>query len=134
VTVTIDSDDRTVRVAVADVGPGIAPEHLDHLFDRFYKADPSRPRSSGSGLGLAIARENARLHGGDVTVVSASTAFGARSPAGGGTVFTVVLPRRSAPPEGDEAAPAVAPPLPTGDEAVTTGRLTAIEAPRRRRR
>ena len=125
VTVTIDADDRTVRVAVADVGPGIAPEHLAHLFDRFYKADPARPRRSGSGLGLAIARENARLHGGDVTVVS---------PAGGGTVFTVVLPRRSAPPEGDEAAPAVALPLPAGDEAVTTGRLTAVEGPRRRRR
>ncbi len=125
VTVTIGSDERSVRLAVSDAGPGIPPEHLPHLFDRFYKADPSRPRSSGSGLGLAIARENARLHGGDVTVVSERTR---------GTVFTVVLPRRSEPPAADGAAPVVAPPLPAGDEAVTTGRLTAIDVPRRRRR
>ena len=77
---------------VADGGPGIAPEHLASVFERFYKADPSRPRSAGSGLGLAIARENARLHGGDVTVANRP---------GAGAVFTVVLPRTrppSAPP------------------------------------
>jgi two-component system sensor histidine kinase MtrB len=56
-----------VQVAVSDQGPGVAVEHLPHIFDRFYKADPSRSFVGGSGLGLAIARENARLLGGDLT-------------------------------------------------------------------
>ena len=70
-----------VEVRVADRGPGIAPEHLPHLFDRFYKADPSRT-TGGSGLGLAIARENALLLGADLTV---------RSVLGAGTEFCLVL-------------------------------------------
>jgi two-component system sensor histidine kinase MtrB len=90
-----------VIVVVKDAGSGIAPDHLDRVFDRFYKADPARPGGRGSGLGLAIARENARLHGGDLTVAS---------PPGSGATFTLRLPRR------------VAEPLPAGDPTVTTGR------------
>jgi len=71
-----------VDVRVTDRGPGIAPEHLPHLFDRFYKADSARA-SGGSGLGLAIARENTRLLGGDLTV---------RSVLGTGTEFRLTLP------------------------------------------
>ena len=56
-------------VEVEDQGLGMTPEHLEHIFDRFYKADPSRT-GSGSGLGLAIALENARLLGGDIEVWS----------------------------------------------------------------
>jgi signal transduction histidine kinase len=56
-------------VDVADAGPGIVPEHLPHIFERFYKADSART-SAGSGLGLAIALENARLLGGDISVSS----------------------------------------------------------------
>jgi len=56
-------------VDVADAGPGIAPEHLPHVFERFYKADSARA-GAGSGLGLAIARENARLLGGNISVSS----------------------------------------------------------------
>ncbi|MDQ6797450.1 MAG: ATP-binding protein, partial [Actinomycetota bacterium] len=66
VRVEVGVGEEEVTVAVHDSGPGIAPEHAAHLFERFYKADPARSRSSGSGLGLAIARENARLHGGEV--------------------------------------------------------------------
>jgi two-component system, OmpR family, sensor histidine kinase MtrB len=67
-------DDVRVRVGrdvveVSDDGPGIAPEHLPHLFERFYKSDPSRT-GRGTGLGLAIAHENALLLGGDLEVWS----------------------------------------------------------------
>ena len=102
VEVTVSADDDRVALAVSDAGDGIAEIHLPHVFDRFYKADPARSRSDGSGLGLAIARENARLHGGDVTASSR----------GRGTTFTLVLPRRSAPPDEDGAPPAVAQSLP----------------------
>jgi signal transduction histidine kinase len=61
---------RLVAVSVRDHGPGIPIEHLPHIFDRFYKADPSRSSSRGSGLGLAIARENARLLGGDIAATN----------------------------------------------------------------
>lgn len=54
----------TPGVEVRDTGPGIAAEHAPHLFDRFYRGDPSRPRAEGSGLGLAIARAAAEAHGG----------------------------------------------------------------------
>lgn len=68
---------------VADSGPGIRPEVLPHIFDRFYKADAARTRSAGSGLGLAITLENVRLHGGTVRAGNLSS---------GGAVFTVEIP------------------------------------------
>jgi len=56
-------------VAVEDTGIGVPPEHREHIFDRFYRADPARSRAEGgAGLGLAIARQIARLHGGDLTL------------------------------------------------------------------
>ncbi|WP_328301592.1 HAMP domain-containing histidine kinase [Streptomyces sp. NBC_00435] len=70
-------------VEVADSGPGIAPEVLPHIFDRFFKADAARTRSTGSGLGLAITLENVRLHGG--------TLHAANGPAGG-ALFTLDMP------------------------------------------
>jgi signal transduction histidine kinase len=72
-----------IQITVTDSGPGISLEHLPHIFDRFYKADPSRASSRGSGLGLAIARENARLLGGDLAVTNAP---------GGGARFVLTLP------------------------------------------
>lgn len=68
---------------VRDHGPGIPPDALEHIFERFYKADKARVRSEGSGLGLSIAFENAHIHGGELT--------GANHP-GGGAVFTLRLP------------------------------------------
>ena len=64
VAVRVGRDGSGAFVEVTDHGPGIAPEHLEHLFERFYKADPART-GRGTGLGLAIALENARLLGGD---------------------------------------------------------------------
>ena len=60
-----------VTVTVTDDGEGILPGELEHVFDRFYRADRSRMRSSGgSGLGLAIARQLVLAHGGDMWVQS----------------------------------------------------------------
>jgi signal transduction histidine kinase len=69
VNVKVGRDGTRAFVEVVDQGPGIPPEHVPHLFERFYKADPSRS-GPGSGLGLAIAQENARLLGGEIEVWS----------------------------------------------------------------
>jgi two-component system, OmpR family, sensor kinase len=77
----IDSADAWLRVR--DQGEGIAPEHLPKLFDRFYRADPSRSRrTGGAGLGLAICRQIAEDHGGTIEVTSEP---------GRGSVFTLRL-------------------------------------------
>jgi signal transduction histidine kinase len=82
VRILVRRDGLRAFLEVSDRGPGIPSEHLPHVFERFYKADPSRT-GTGSGLGLAIARENARLLGGDIRVWSE---------AGVETRFTVMLP------------------------------------------
>ncbi|MGW0833025.1 ATP-binding protein [Streptomyces prunicolor] len=84
VRVSVRLEDDELVIAVRDHGPGIPEDVLPHVFDRFYKASASRPRSEGSGLGLSIALENARFHGGGITA--------ANSPEGG-AVFTLRLPR-----------------------------------------
>ncbi|MFH8797213.1 ATP-binding protein [Streptomyces sp. NPDC017941] len=83
VTVRVSARAGVLLVEVRDEGPGIADDVLPHVFDRFYKADSARSRSSGSGLGLAITQENVRLHGGTIR---------ARNAPGGGALFTVELP------------------------------------------
>ena len=79
-----------IEVTVSDTGPGIPAQHLDRVFERFYRVDPSRSREQGgSGLGLAISRSIAETQGGTLT---------ASSREGGGATFTLLLPR-SGPPE-----------------------------------
>jgi signal transduction histidine kinase len=71
VDVTMEVVGEAVRVSVQDNGPGLAPEALVHVFDRFWRADPSRSRAAGgSGLGLAIARGIVEAHGGRIWVES----------------------------------------------------------------
>src|SRR4051812_5130971 len=84
------SDD--VRIAVLDRGPGVQPDRIDRIFDRFFMADPSR--RGGSGLGLAIAAENAALLGGTLR---------ARNRDGGGLEVELVLPVTEPLPRGDHA-------------------------------
>ena len=81
VEVSLGRDGDGVLIEVADRGPGVPAEQLPGLFDRFAKADPSRP--GGSGLGLAIAAEHTALLGGEL---------GARARPGGGLVFDLWLP------------------------------------------
>jgi heavy metal sensor kinase len=64
-----------LQVTIRDTGVGIAPEHLPHIFDRFYRVDESRS-TEGIGLGLAIALETARAHGGDIAVESTAASRG----------------------------------------------------------
>lgn len=77
-------DGGEARIEVIDSGSGIAPEHLPHLFERFYRVDKARSRAhGGSGLGLSIVKALVEAHGGSVTV---------ESTVGRGSTFTVRLP------------------------------------------
>ncbi|WP_060715137.1 sensor histidine kinase [Pseudonocardia sp. HH130629-09] len=68
VTVAVSTHADQALLSAADTGPGISAEHVDVVFDRFWRADPARGRDGGAGLGLAISRELARAQGGDLTV------------------------------------------------------------------
>lgn len=84
VTVTLGGTARRAWLEVRDTGPGIGAEHLPHVLERFYRADPSRTRGTGgSGLGLAIVDQLVRAHGGTVTAADHPD---------GGAVLTVELP------------------------------------------
>ncbi len=85
-------EDGAYVLSVADRGPGIPDGDLDRIFDRFYKADPSRS-GGGSGLGLAIARQHARRLGGELT---------AHHRPGGGLVFRLAIPVTDSLPDGDD--------------------------------
>lgn len=86
IAVTLADAGGMVTMSVANTGATIAPDHLQRLFDRFYRADPARQRDSeGAGLGLAITRSIMRAHGGDALVRSGN----------GVTTFELSLPRRT---------------------------------------
>ena len=77
--------ERTVEISVIDQGIGIPPTEIDRIFERFYRVDPARHRSTGgTGLGLSIVKHVAATHGGDVQVWSVE---------GQGSTFTLTLPR-----------------------------------------
>jgi two-component system, OmpR family, sensor kinase len=85
VDVTLRAEDGLARLAVADDGPGLADEQFQHVFERFYRVDSSRTRTSGgAGLGLSIVAAVAEAHGGRVS---------AHSSPGGGAAFVIELPR-----------------------------------------
>ncbi len=82
--VTVSADeDQSVQMTIKDNGMGISNQDLQHIFERFYRCDPSRSQP-GTGLGLSFARAAARAHGGDITVTSELNK---------GSTFVVVLPK-----------------------------------------
>ena len=81
--------DTTVDISVTDQGIGIPASELDRIFERFYRVDPARHRSTGgTGLGLSIVKHVAASHGGEVRVWSVE---------GQGSTFTLTLPRKPGP-------------------------------------
>lgn len=85
IVITVDSDQSAVAVGVRDFGLGMRPEDAEHVFDRFWRADPSRKRTiGGTGLGLSIALGDAKLHRGTLEVWSEL---------GVGTNFVLTIPR-----------------------------------------
>lgn len=83
VEVTVQKEDeKSVAISIKDTGIGISEKDLPHIFDRFYRGDPSRTHA-GSGLGLSLAQAIARAHGGKIDVASTP---------GQGSTFTVILP------------------------------------------
>jgi two-component system OmpR family sensor kinase len=84
VVLSVDKISTIVYLRVSDTGIGIAPEHIKHIFERFYRTDAARSRATGgSGLGLSIVEWVVRKHRGTITVDSQP---------GQGTTFTIVLP------------------------------------------
>ena len=106
VVIRLGADENAVALSVRDFGIGLEPGQQSMVFNRFWRADPARARTSGgTGLGLSIAREDAQLHGGWLQ------AWGAP---GEGAVFRMTLPRRA----GDELEHS---PLPLAPDQVTVG-------------
>jgi two-component system sensor histidine kinase MtrB len=105
IVVTVDSNQQAVALGVRDYGLGMKADDVERVFDRFWRADPSRTRTiGGTGLGLSIALGDARLHGGELAVWSEL---------GRGTHFVLTLPR-----SGDRVTGPSPIPLDPGDDSV----------------
>lgn len=97
IVVTVDSNQRAVALGVRDYGLGMSAADSERVFDRFWRADPSRKRTiGGTGLGLSIALGDAKLHGGTLAVWSEL---------GRGTNFVLTLPRQGQPIDGSSPVP-----------------------------
>ncbi len=112
-------------IAVIDHGPGIAPEDMDHVFERFWRADQSRQRAKGgTGLGLSIVAAVVAAHGGQVAV---------RETPGGGATFVVELPAPTAtpppPPTATSPPPATRPPTAPATSPATAPATSPPPAP-----
>jgi len=129
VTVAREEPQQALRLTVADTGPGIAPELLPHLFDRFYQAETPTQRSDlpSTGIGLALTQELVHLHGGKIAV---------QSQPGQGSTFVITLPYLpvalpASPrlPQGNDAPaiPTSAAPLWSGPDYQTKPRLLIVE-------
>ncbi|WP_241972717.1 ATP-binding protein [Cryobacterium cryoconiti] len=107
--VSVDSNESAVALSVRDYGLGMSQAEMAHVFDRFWRADPSRKRTiGGTGLGLSISLEDASVHGGWLQVWSHP---------GEGSCFRLTLPRSA---RGTlTSSPS---PLPPADAAGGTGR------------
>ncbi|MFB7893181.1 MtrAB system histidine kinase MtrB [Microbacterium sp. NPDC056044] len=121
IVVSVDSNQQAVAIGVRDYGMGMKPDDVEHVFDRFWRADPSRKRTiGGTGLGLSIALGDAKLHGGELAVWSEL---------GRGTNFVLTLPRQAVPLAGESPIP-----VDPGDDAVAAlddlGLTAPIELPR----
>ena len=82
--ISLDGIQPSLIISVADTGEGIAPEHLPHIFERFYRVGDSRARvEGGTGLGLAVVQQMVLAHGGQIWV---------SSKVGEGSTFHVALP------------------------------------------
>jgi signal transduction histidine kinase len=84
--IAIRKVDDKAEISVSDNGSGIAPEHLPRVFDRFYRADPSRS-AAGTGLGLSLVKSIVDLHGGSAKI---------ESEVGRGTIATLRFPGKPA--------------------------------------
>ncbi|GAA1861968.1 MtrAB system histidine kinase MtrB [Myceligenerans crystallogenes] len=118
VEVTVAHDAHAVAVVVRDYGVGMTVQEVEHVFDRFWRADPARTRTTGgTGLGLAIAHEDARLHAGRLE------AWGRP---GRGASFRLTLPRRA----GITLNSSPVPLVPDSHEpAVTTDQIPVVHPP-----
>lgn len=121
IVITVDSDQQAVALGVRDYGLGMKPEDVDRVFDRFWRADPSRTRTiGGTGLGLSIALGDARLHGGEL---------GVWSELGRGTNFVLTLPRKGGRLTGPSPIP-----LDPGDDSIAAvddlGLTQPVQVPR----
>ncbi|NPD05142.1 two-component sensor histidine kinase [Nocardioides sp. zg-1308] len=114
VVVTTRSEGEQIQISVVDQGIGIPAEDIDRIFERFYRVDPARHRSTGgTGLGLAIVKHVAATHGGDISVWSVQ---------GQGSTFTLTLPRNAETDQGSGRTPV---------ELVVPARPATTSTPRR---